>query len=123
MSAICAGCWTSTCGTTTQRGRTVPSASSPRLRPAPGHPNRSTLLSAGSARSRSSADSPTSTTSPPYYPTEEAGHSAESHFRAPQHKSDDPDYSRWATLDMPRAWERLGNGEQLEATGGEHSSL
>ena len=34
------------------------------------------------------------------------------------HKGDDRDYSQWAELDMPRAWERLGNGEQLEATGG-----
>ena len=39
MSTICARCWTSTCATTTQRGRTVPSASSPRLRPTLGHPN------------------------------------------------------------------------------------
>ena len=31
--------WTSSCGTTIQRGRSVLSASSPRLRPAPGHPN------------------------------------------------------------------------------------
>lgn len=34
------------------------------------------------------------------------------------HKGDDPDYSRWAELDAPRAWQRLGNGEQLQAAGG-----
>jgi hypothetical protein len=45
------------------------------------------------------------------------------HFPGCPHKGDDPDYSRWATLDTSRAWERLGNGERLEATGGEHSSL
>ena len=33
MSIICAGCWPSTCGTTTPPGRTVPSASSHRLQP------------------------------------------------------------------------------------------
>src|SRR5215472_18600161 len=87
MSTICAGCWTSICGTTTQHGRTVPSASSPRLRPVPGHPHQPTLLSARSAGSRSSAGSPTSTTSPPYHSTplrKDAGHLTESHFRAPQ---------------------------------------
>jgi len=40
------------------------------------------------------------------------------HFPGCPHRGDDPDYSRWATLDAPRAWERLGNGEQLAATGG-----
>src|ERR1044072_6061124 len=34
------------------------------------------------------------------------------------HKGDDPDYSRWAELDTPDAWQRLGNGEQLFATRG-----
>jgi hypothetical protein len=36
---------------------------------------------------------------------------------------DDPDYSRWAELDTPRAWESLGNGEQLPATGGSRRDL
>jgi transposase InsO family protein len=49
---------------TTPPGRTVPLASSPRLKPAPGH-RRSTSPSTGSAGSRSSADSRTSTRSPP----------------------------------------------------------
>ena len=40
------------------------------------------------------------------------------HFPGCPHKGDDPDYSDWAELDVPRAWERLGNGEQLRATGG-----
>ncbi len=39
-------------------GRTVASASSPRLKPTLGHPNRSISQSTGSAGSRSSADSP-----------------------------------------------------------------
>jgi len=33
------------------------------------------------------------------------------HFTRCPHKGDHPDYSRWAELDVPRAWERLGNGE------------
>ncbi|MGB6581447.1 MAG: hypothetical protein WBF34_26390 [Streptosporangiaceae bacterium] len=32
-------------------------------------------------------------------------------------KGDDPDYGRWVRLDTPRAWERLGNGEELPTTG------
>jgi len=40
------------------------------------------------------------------------------HFSGCPHKGDDPDYSRWASIDTSRAWERLGNGEQLAATGG-----
>ncbi len=40
------------------------------------------------------------------------------HFRGCPHKGDDPDYSDWAELDVPRAWKRLGNGEHLHATGG-----
>ena len=39
------------------------------------------------------------------------------------HKGDDHDYSRWAELDAPRAWERLGNGEQMQATGGSRPDL
>lgn len=34
------------------------------------------------------------------------------------HKGDDPDYSRWAEIDTPDAWQRLGNGEHVRATGG-----
>jgi hypothetical protein len=45
------------------------------------------------------------------------------HFPGCPHKGDDPDYSRWATLDAPRAWEHLGNGEQLPATGGKLPDL
>jgi hypothetical protein len=44
------------------------------------------------------------------------------HFPQCDHK-DDPDFSRWAELDTPRAWERLGNGEQLPATGGARPDL
>jgi len=45
------------------------------------------------------------------------------HFPGCPHKGDDPDYSRWAKLDAPRAWERLGNGEHLQATGGKRLDL
>ena len=45
------------------------------------------------------------------------------HFRGCPHKGDDQDYERWAELDVPRAWERLGNGEHLQATGGKRPSL
>jgi hypothetical protein len=45
------------------------------------------------------------------------------HFPGCHHKGDDPDYSRWARLDTPRAWERLGNGEQLPATDGQSAGL
>jgi hypothetical protein len=34
------------------------------------------------------------------------------------HKGDHQDYRRWADLETARAWERLGNGEQMPATGG-----
>jgi hypothetical protein len=40
------------------------------------------------------------------------------HFPQCPHKGGDPDYSDWAELDVPLAWERLGNGERLQATGG-----
>ena len=40
------------------------------------------------------------------------------HFRGCPHKGDDADYSDWAELDVLEAWERLGNGEHLGATGG-----
>jgi hypothetical protein len=45
------------------------------------------------------------------------------HFPGCHHKGDDQDYSRWAELDTARAWERLGNGEQLQATGGPSPDL
>jgi hypothetical protein len=45
------------------------------------------------------------------------------HFSGCPHKGDDPDYRRWATLDMPRAWERPGNGERLVGTGGGRPDL
>ena len=41
------------------------------------------------------------------------------HFPGRPHKGDHQDDSRWAKLNAPRAWERLGNGEQLRATGGQ----
>ena len=40
------------------------------------------------------------------------------HFPGCPHKGDDEDYSRWGELNTPRAWELLGNGQQLPATGG-----
>jgi hypothetical protein len=49
-------------------GRTVLLASSPLRKPTPGHPDRSTSPTNGSAGNKSSADSPTSATSPPYRP-------------------------------------------------------
>jgi hypothetical protein len=45
------------------------------------------------------------------------------HFSGCPHKGDDRDYSRWAELNVSRAWERLGNGEQLQATGGRSLGL
>jgi hypothetical protein len=45
------------------------------------------------------------------------------HFPGCPHKGDDPDYSRWAVLDAPRGWERLGNGEQLVSAGGARPGL
>lgn len=45
------------------------------------------------------------------------------HFPGCPHKGDDPDYSRRGELDTPQAWERLGNGDQLEDTGGGHPNL
>jgi hypothetical protein len=36
------------------------------------------------------------------------------HFPGCPHKGDDPDYSRWATLDTPRAWERLGTASNCQ---------
>lgn len=45
------------------------------------------------------------------------------HFPHCPHKGDDPDYSRWAEIDTPNAWQRLGNGEQLHATGGSRPDL
>jgi hypothetical protein len=40
------------------------------------------------------------------------------HFPGCPHKGDHQDYRKWADLEAARAWERLGNGEQLRATGG-----
>ena len=45
------------------------------------------------------------------------------HFPGCPHKGDHPDYSRWATRDTPRAWERLGNRENLGGTGGDCPDL
>ena len=45
------------------------------------------------------------------------------HFPQCPHKGDDPDYRRWAELDAQRAWERLGNGEELRTTGGQSPDL
>jgi hypothetical protein len=45
------------------------------------------------------------------------------HFAGCPHKGDHQDYRRWAELNVPRAWERLGNGEQLPATSGQSPSL
>jgi hypothetical protein len=45
------------------------------------------------------------------------------HFAGCPHKGDHQDYSRRAELNAPRAWERLGNGERLRATGGRNPGL
>jgi hypothetical protein len=45
------------------------------------------------------------------------------HFPQCPHKGDDPDYSRWAELETTDAWQRLGNGEHLGATGGSRRDL
>ena len=45
------------------------------------------------------------------------------HFAGCHHKGDHQDYRRWADLNAPRARERLGNGEQLRATGGQRPGL
>jgi len=45
------------------------------------------------------------------------------HFPGCPHKGDHQDYHRWADLETARAWERLGNGEQLPATGGSQPQL
>jgi hypothetical protein len=45
------------------------------------------------------------------------------HFPGCFHKGDHEDYSGWAELDTPRAWQRLGNGERLAATGGKRADL
>jgi hypothetical protein len=45
------------------------------------------------------------------------------HFPGCPHKGDDPDFHDWGKLDIPKAWQRLGNGEHLPATGGERSDL
>jgi DNA-binding winged helix-turn-helix (wHTH) protein len=45
------------------------------------------------------------------------------HFAACPHKGGHRNYSRWGELNSPRAWERLGNGEQLRATAGNSPGL
>ena len=40
------------------------------------------------------------------------------HFSGCMHKGDDPDFSDWSTLEVPNAWERLGNRETLVSDGG-----
>jgi hypothetical protein len=45
------------------------------------------------------------------------------HFSGCPHKGDDRDYSRWAEITSPNAWQRLGNGEELQATGGSNPDL
>ena len=45
------------------------------------------------------------------------------HFPECPHKGDDPDYSRWGEINTPSAWQRLGNGEELHATGGSRPDL
>jgi len=45
------------------------------------------------------------------------------HFPGCPHKGDDPDFARWAEVDVPGAWERLGNGEHIRATGGNRPDL
>src|SRR5580698_10179229 len=45
------------------------------------------------------------------------------HFAACLHKGEHLDYSAWALLSEPRAWERLANGELPPATGGQRPSL
>lgn len=39
------------------------------------------------------------------------------HFPGCPHKGDD-NYSDWGKLETPNAWQRLGNGESIKATGG-----
>src|SRR6266536_5350722 len=64
----------------------APSASSHRLKPTPGRRSPSISPSTGSAGNRSSADSPTRTTSPLYHPAlpRKRWSPPESYFRAPQ---------------------------------------
>lgn len=45
------------------------------------------------------------------------------HFPGRPHKDDHQDYHNWVDLEAARAWERLGNGEQLRATGGPSPDL
>jgi hypothetical protein len=45
------------------------------------------------------------------------------HFPGCPHKGDDPDLGQWGNLELPQAWQRLGNGEHLHATGGERIDL
>lgn len=45
------------------------------------------------------------------------------HFPGCFHKGDHEDYSGWAELETPQAWQRLGNGERLPATGDKRPDL
>ena len=45
------------------------------------------------------------------------------HFPNCHTRGDDSDYRRWAELNTPDAWARLGNGGHLRATGGAHPDL
>ena len=45
------------------------------------------------------------------------------HFPGCPHKAEDQDYSKWGEITTPGAWQRLGNGEQLQATGGANPDL
>ena len=47
------------------------------------------------------------------------------HFPGCPHKGDDPDFSRWGliTRDPATAWQALGNGESVQADGGDQPDL
>lgn len=45
------------------------------------------------------------------------------HLPGCPHKGDDEDLSRWGEIDLEHAWSRLGNGEQIQATGGASPGL
>jgi hypothetical protein len=45
------------------------------------------------------------------------------HFPGCPHKGNVPDLSRWAEVNAQSAWQRLGNGEELRATGGSRLDL
>lgn len=45
------------------------------------------------------------------------------HFPGCPHKGEDDDYSRWGVINLENVWTRIGNGEQIQATGGENPVL